>query len=580
MIFFVGARSINHAHAMVANCATQVCTRLETDSFGGPRFAASARPCWKQALPSEMISDGRVDPQAMAPVVNSAFVFIKPLAVTDATKALVSDQLRARGITILSEGSVSAEEIDEKKLIDQHYYAIASKATILKPSQLNVPADRFEAQFGLSWEAALAQGNVYNAMDACEVLGVDADTMCAEWAKCKAANKHIKFGGGFYCGFIEIEGKPSVYVFNGFFMSMRSKFTAPGCSIYYYVVEWDSATLSWADFRGLALGPTDPAEAPADSLRGLIAAQWEALGLASAPNVGDNAVHASASPFEALAERMNWLGASLETDSFGKALLEAGVPARMIRVWSVDPQVNYLDGSRGSLFDALEDMDATPCVLKCKAMTIANVDAMYQQDGPEAQMIADSMPYFPFKGIERFYDIGGFLKKPEIFQKIVDIFVDRYKALHIDAVAGLDARGFVLGPPIALGMKKPFIMMRKAGKMPNTIQSKSYDVEYGKRDGLCISRDAISAGDRVLIIDDLIATGGTLSAAIECVQMVGGTVVECACVVELKFLEAQRLDTWGKLGIADVPVWALCSDAVLTNQATLSADYEDDGEEH
>ena len=80
---------------------------------------------------------------------------------------LVKGYFAGKGISILSEGRIAAEEIDSKKLIDQHYYAIASKATILKPEQLNVPAPKFEAQFGLTWEAALAQGNVYNATDAC-----------------------------------------------------------------------------------------------------------------------------------------------------------------------------------------------------------------------------------------------------------------------------------------------------------------------------------------------------------------------------------------------------------------------------
>ena len=103
-------------------------------------------------------------------------------------------------------------------------------------------------------------------------------------------------------------------MFNGFFMSMRSKFTVPGECIYHYVVEWDSSAVSWADFRGKVLGPTDPAEAPAGSLRGMIMGRWQELGLKSEPNVGDNGVHASASPFEALAERLNWLvGYSDET---------------------------------------------------------------------------------------------------------------------------------------------------------------------------------------------------------------------------------------------------------------------------
>ena len=213
--------------------------------------------------------------------------------------------------------------------------AIASKATILKPAELNVPVDKFEAQFGLSWNEALAAGNVYNAMDGCEVLGITADEMDAEWAKCKKAKKLVKFGGGFYCGLIEMEGKPAIYVFNGFFMSMRAKFTVPGESIYYYTVEWEPDTLSWADFRGKVLGPTDPAEAPAGSLRGMIAAQWESLGLKSEPNVGDNGVHASASPFESLAERTNWLGAGLDELPFGVALLEVRshfVTARLPRV--------------------------------------------------------------------------------------------------------------------------------------------------------------------------------------------------------------------------------------------------------
>ena len=160
---------------------------------------------------------------AAAPPKNTAFVFIKPHAVTDAVKGLVSEQFAARNIKIVSEGSIAAEEIDSKKLIDQHYYAIASKATILPPSELNVPSDKFEAQFGLTWEAALAAGNVYNAMQGCAVLGITADEMDAQWGICKKAKKLVKFGGGFYCGLIEIEGKPSVYVFNGFFMSMRAK---------------------------------------------------------------------------------------------------------------------------------------------------------------------------------------------------------------------------------------------------------------------------------------------------------------------------------------------------------------------
>merc|ERR1712025_1356195 len=311
---------------------------------------------------------------SMMNMSNSAFVFIKPHAVTEKTKALAKAGLQAKGIKILAEGSLSGKTIDEKKLIDQHYYAIASKATILKPHQLNVPADKFQEQFGISWQAALDSGKVFNAMDGCKHLGIDADQMDTEWAKTKKAKKLVKFGGGFYCGLVEVEGKEPVYVFNGFFMSMRSKFTAPGTEIYWYSVEWDSAALSWADFRGQVLGPTDPTEAPKDSLRGQILAQWKELGLKAQPDVGDNGMHASASPFEAFAERNNWLGAPIKEDLFGKQMLQAGMSESQIKAWSVDPQVSIgEDGKRGSIFDQLEDLDAKACLDKVVQLSMMNM---------------------------------------------------------------------------------------------------------------------------------------------------------------------------------------------------------------
>lgn len=216
------------------------------------------------------------------------------------------------------------------------------------------------------------------------------------------------------------------------------------------------------------------------------------------------------------------------------------------------------------------------------------LNAKYKQDGPEAKEIAKFLPFFPFKGIDRFYDIGGFLYHPDIFQKIVNIFAERYEALGVNVIAGLDARGFVLGPPIALAMKKPFVMMRKKGKMPNTVESTDYSTEYGTRSGLTVQRDKIKPGDKVLIIDDLVATGGTLSSAISLVKMLGGTVVECACVVELKFFVnpsvesglPSRAKLFEQLGHSEVPIWGLVSEDLLTNEAELPENYVDDGEEH
>eukprot|EP01004_Peranema_trichophorum_P005568 NODE_4423_length_1170_cov_69.376313_g2935_i1.p1 GENE.NODE_4423_length_1170_cov_69.376313_g2935_i1~~NODE_4423_length_1170_cov_69.376313_g2935_i1.p1 ORF type:complete len:303 (+),score=48.99 NODE_4423_length_1170_cov_69.376313_g2935_i1:71-979(+) len=162
-----------------------------------------------------------------------------------------------------------------------------------------------------------------------------------------------------------------IYVINGFYMSMREKYTKPGASIHYFLVEWDSDKLSWGDFRSRVLGATDPPTAEAKSLRREIFDRYQELGLKSQPNVGDNGVHASASPFEALAERINWVGVDLADDAFGKQLLSLGIPKETILAWTKDPQVDY-DGKKASLFDSLEDTDADECIKR--ALKIAGID--------------------------------------------------------------------------------------------------------------------------------------------------------------------------------------------------------------
>jgi nucleoside diphosphate kinase len=289
---------------------------------------------------------------------NSAFVFIKPHANTPATQALVREKLHSAGIVILSEQEIAGSVIDDKKLIDQHYYAIASKATILTPMDIAVPRDKFEEAFGESWDKVLEEGRACNAMEATKQFQCTAHELDEAWRKAKVT----KFGGGFYCGLMEMNSK-KLYVFNAFFMAMRSKFVGD-TSIYYFEVQWPANKLSWSDFRGKLLGPTDPAKAPEGSLRNEILKRYKDLGLTAEPNQGDNGVHASASPFEGLAERINWLGKSVEDDMYGKALLDSGFSKDTIQAWSVDPRVKQPDGSEGSVFDALEDTDAAECVAK------------------------------------------------------------------------------------------------------------------------------------------------------------------------------------------------------------------------
>lgn len=306
---------------------------------------------------------------------NQAFIFIKPHAALnkcmEAVKKVVEQKLGAAGITINGDSMViDSKQIDEQKLIDVHYYAIASKATLKKPSELNVPADKFEKKFGVSWEKALADGVVFNAIDGAEKLGgLDAFQLEKLWRKAKVEDDAmIKFGGGFYCAKIQ-----DIYVFNGFFMSMRAAYVADGKQIVAYSVSWDEKDLSWEDFRGKVLGPTDPSKAPEDSIRGTIYREWEKLGLEKQPDTGDNGVHASASPYEGLAEHMNWLKQNPEDCAFGQTMMKSGISKETISAWSTDPQVIINSGGdRGSCFDAMEDMNSLDCVAAAVKLNLLN----------------------------------------------------------------------------------------------------------------------------------------------------------------------------------------------------------------
>jgi hypothetical protein len=185
--------------------------------------------------------------------MNSAFVFVKPHANTKATQDMVREKLIAAGIEILSESDIAGSTIDEKKLIDQHYYAIASKATILPADKIPVPEDKFQETFGEKWSDVLKEGRGVNAMEACKKFGCTAEELDAAWQ----AAKVVKFGGGFYCGLVSVKDQTPLYVFNAFFMVMRSKFVGD-VSIHCYEVQWDPKKLSWESFRGELLGPTDP----------------------------------------------------------------------------------------------------------------------------------------------------------------------------------------------------------------------------------------------------------------------------------------------------------------------------------
>lgn len=140
------------------------------------------------------------------------------------------------------------------------------------------------------------------------------------------------------------------------------------------------------------------------------------------------------------------------------------------------------------------------------------------------------IPNWPQDGI-LFHDITPVLQSPEYFRLLVDLFTYRYMGQKIDVVAGLDARGFIIGAALAYQLNVGFVPIRKKGKLPFETVSQSYALEYGKAT-VEIHKDAIKAGARVLLVDDLVATGGTMNAGVELIRQLGGHVVEACAILE------------------------------------------------
>ena len=154
-----------------------------------------------------------------------------------------------------------------------------------------------------------------------------------------------------------------------------------------------------------------------------------------------------------------------------------------------------------------------------------------------AKIIRD-VPDFPKKGII-FKDITTLLKDKNAFKEMIDLFTLRYKGQEIVSVIGVESRGFILGAPLAYNIGAGFVPVRKPKKLPAETISESYELEYGT-DSIEIHKDAIAKGDKVLIIDDLLATGGTLGATCKLVEKLGGDIVEVATLIELTFLDGRK----------------------------------------
>jgi adenine phosphoribosyltransferase len=162
-----------------------------------------------------------------------------------------------------------------------------------------------------------------------------------------------------------------------------------------------------------------------------------------------------------------------------------------------------------------------------------------------------TVPHYPKQGI-MFRDITTLLKDPIGLRVTVDELVRRYKDEKIDKIAGIESRGFILGAPLAYALSKGFVPIRKKGKLPAETIGHDYELEYGT-DRIEIHTDAIAKGEKVLLVDDLIATGGTAEAACKLIEKMGGEIVECCFVIDLPDIGGRaRLEKHGH------KVFALC----------------------
>jgi adenine phosphoribosyltransferase len=162
-----------------------------------------------------------------------------------------------------------------------------------------------------------------------------------------------------------------------------------------------------------------------------------------------------------------------------------------------------------------------------------------------------TIPHYPKHGIQ-FRDITTLLKDPIGLRTTVDELLRRYKDEKIDKVAAIESRGFIVGAPLAYALGKGFIPIRKKGKLPADTIGHDYQLEYGT-DSIEVHTDAISKGERLLLVDDLIATGGTANAACKLIEKMGGIIVECCFIIDLPDVGGRaRLERSGH------KVFALC----------------------
>lgn len=297
----------------------------------------------------------------MQSIPNSALVYLKPLSNNNATQLLVQDWLKSKGFRITFEAEINGEKILHTGLFDKQYVKMSEFAILASPSKLVLSSEiflKFHKKFGITWTDALRKGIIMNALDSAGYLELDHEELANVWNESCNQGKLLKLDRGIYLTLIDtVDGKAPIFCINGFYMAMRNSFVSSEACIHVFIVEWEEVLMNWKAFRYQVIGQTDPKLARSDSLRGILFAHWEELGLSFPPDIMNNGIHASSSAFEAMVEKSNWLQRSVSTDILCENLVNLGIPYSVVKKWCKNPT---LKGK--SIFDHMKLKGCDECV--------------------------------------------------------------------------------------------------------------------------------------------------------------------------------------------------------------------------
>ena len=320
----------------------------------------------RQARTSLAPKRGSMSQLQTDPTMNRGFLFLSPHSNSTKSQDAIRKTLKSNNITIVAEGKLPGKVIDQEMLVDQQYYKMASAATLLKPGQAPINAQVFERQTGVGWRTVLDKRLVFNALDACEYLGVNAEGLSSLWETAAKAGKIYNVGECLQCGKMEDAsgtGKKSIYVLNGFFMAQRRVYTYPGAVVHYFSIKWASTKMSYEVFLSDVAGTVLPEKPKSGSIRGILDRRWKALGLKSKNCSRNYGVHVAQSNLQSLIEQLIWMRSKIDKEPYARVLGEEGISKATILRWKTNPRVFSTTAMEDTeyIFDAVKGFDALDC---------------------------------------------------------------------------------------------------------------------------------------------------------------------------------------------------------------------------